>query len=275
MDDWSALELEGDDEELENLFRNSRPSAPPNKTRTAVHARPSPTSQCSVLQPHSNMFPNNAVSVLEIAAWPPAPPPTIASNRKRSAASLNPDNGRKAEHCVFSDLPDAAYDELELDSLSNAVDARAYSQNVFNHTTQKTAVGPEFPQRSVQALPSSTTCQTTEHWHGLPETLQRGSQQRLEASFSAPAVGTSARTKATHQERAADDQKDSLPGPAGVLQRAQASGVQAPELANLTGHSAQSASQWQRQQHSLHPDFLSPAWQSAMEALDLPCFDGK
>lgn len=275
MDDWSALELEGDDEELENLFRNGRPSAQPIKTGTTVRARPSATSQCSVLQPHSNVFPDSSISARAIAAWPPAPPLILANSRKRSAASLEPENSRKAEPCVFSNLTDTAYDELELDSLSNAVDARAYSQTAVNHTTQNTAVGPKFPQRSVQALPSRTTSQTTEHWHGLPEKLQRGSQQGLAASFSAPAIGTGARTNATHQERSADDQKDSLPGPAGVLQRAQASGMQVPELANLTRRSAQSASQWQRQQHSLHPDFLSPAWQSAMEALDLPCFDGK
>lgn len=70
-------------------------------------------------------------------------------------------------------------------------------------------------------------------------------------------------------------QEDMLPGPAGILQRAQASGQQLPQLPNLLGHTRQTASQWQQQQNSMHPDFLSAAWQSAMEALDLPCFDGK
>ncbi|KAL0031717.1 hypothetical protein WJX79_002989 [Trebouxia sp. C0005] len=66
-----------------------------------------------------------------------------------------------------------------------------------------------------------------------------------------------------------------LPGPAGALQRAQAAGVQMPHLADLDLHSptVQTASQQQLQQQ-MHPDFVSPAWHSAMEALDLLCFSG-
>lgn len=70
-------------------------------------------------------------------------------------------------------------------------------------------------------------------------------------------------------------QEDMLPGPAGMLQRAQARGQPMPQLPSLTVQTRQSVSQWQQHQDSLHPDFLSAAWQSAMEALDLPGFDGK
>lgn len=68
----------------------------------------------------------------------------------------------------------------------------------------------------------------------------------------------------------------SIPGPAGALQRAQAAGLQAPHLheLGLQSYSTVTASQQQAYQ-DMHPDFLSPAWQSAMEALDLPCFAGK
>ncbi|KAL0056463.1 hypothetical protein WJX82_011622 [Trebouxia sp. C0006] len=64
-----------------------------------------------------------------------------------------------------------------------------------------------------------------------------------------------------------------LPGPAGALQRAQAAGLQMPHLADLDlqSQSVQTASQQQLHQQ-MHPDFVSPAWHSAMEALDLLCF---
>ena len=68
----------------------------------------------------------------------------------------------------------------------------------------------------------------------------------------------------------------SIPGPAGALQRAQAAGLQPPPLHDLGLHneSLLTASQQQAYEH-MHPDFLSPAWQSAMEALDLLCFSGE
>ena len=66
-----------------------------------------------------------------------------------------------------------------------------------------------------------------------------------------------------------------LPGPAGALQRAQAAGLRMPQMPELQLHTqtALTCSQQQLQQE-MHPDFVSPAWRSAMEAIDLLCFSG-
>ncbi|KAL3154319.1 hypothetical protein ABBQ32_013803 [Trebouxia sp. C0010 RCD-2024] len=65
----------------------------------------------------------------------------------------------------------------------------------------------------------------------------------------------------------------SIPGPAGALHTAQAAGLQIPRLHDLGLHPhARTTASQQHVYHQMHPDFLTPAWQSAMEALDLVCF---
>lgn len=66
-----------------------------------------------------------------------------------------------------------------------------------------------------------------------------------------------------------------IPGPAGVLQRQMASGAVPSTLADVVGptQAAARARAAGESGQSADPDFLSEAWQSALEALDLPHFD--
>lgn len=191
MDDWSALELEGDDEDLENLFGNVRLPAQQSKTNTALHARPSSqTSQCSILQPRNNAFHGHATSAAAVpASTAGLPVPAQANNRKRSAASLDPGNSRTAEHRVFDGLSDAAYDELELESLSAVTPALAYSQHAQAHASQSIAVRTDLPQASAHARRTNQANQSR-RWPHLPEPLQHATQQGVAARM--PAAGPAA-----------------------------------------------------------------------------------
>lgn len=181
MDDWSALELEGDDVELENLFGNTKSTAQLSKATINLKARPSPqASQCSVLQPHSTASRSN---VIPAPAFPASSgrSPASAQTRKRDAAALGLGSSRSAERAIFSSLSDSAYDELELESLSAVAAPPSFSQLMQRHATQGAAVRPELPQHARLAS------QNTEQWFDVPEAVQRTSQQTV--AMSRPVAG--------------------------------------------------------------------------------------
>lgn len=200
MDDWSALELEGDDEELENLFGN-KSSLQRSKVSTALHARPSPqTSQSSVLQPsHNTTFCANPTSVPAATSAIARPPvSTQANSRRRVAASFGPSPDRVAGQSLLDDLTDTAYDELELDSCSALTNANTTTRSRGTYGSQNTVVRHDLPQHSAKAHGINIPSQTTEQWLGLPEPSQHRSQPNVQRPAPAPAVSNSTRTNAVH-----------------------------------------------------------------------------
>lgn len=282
-DDFGALELDTElDDDMRALFGESQAVAGPS-------------------MPGTQALPARSLHVLSVPRCPsttsqlPRGGQSLACiTNKRPAIELNQSWPHKAR--VLTQTPhawhdDTAYDDLDLEAsapASSAVSGTFSSNNRQNSTFEASRKDLPAINTGVCNVMPNFASQATELWHSAysqrpvqasaASALLQSASDLRQPSLSQQSVAVTSAGRQALPGSANINSRTALeglclPGPAGALQRVQAAGLQMPRMADLDlqTQSAQTASQQQLHQQ-MHPDFVSSAWQSAMEALDLLCF---
>ncbi|KAL3139793.1 hypothetical protein ABBQ38_004093 [Trebouxia sp. C0009 RCD-2024] len=295
-DDFAALELDTDqDEEMVALFGRSPepPICSTERNKLTTMGTKSVRTQNAGLN-----LPSTVNQSCESSK--PQTQSLLCITNKRPAAALNQSWPHKARHPTPSANvadPNVSFDDLELDSWepggihTHQASSGTGRQNnnslssvaAMALSSQAAGIGGHLQARS------NTDSQATEVWQSAYSRPLQTSQASMPVrrastsqhiSYSQQAASAHAAPRHRMTPRGPDISTAmeglSIPGPAGALHRAQAAGLQIPQLHDLGlhPHARPTASQ-QHVYQQTHPDFLTAAWQSAMEALDLVCFSGK